>query len=158
MRERNDSQARIEKEIAVEFLAACRIERATAESCRPPEPDVICRMGDREFYLELMRLADEGFEKQFALWLEAPYRGYGGGPVDLWRQLIPKVQQKLCKRYCPKENSSIELLVYFDNDATRDPFSEISGGLEGLREDVALGPFARIWIFSRVYGVLGVVQ
>jgi hypothetical protein len=128
------------------------IDPGSARNEKPPMPDISSTIDGQPHHFELVRVLDENMARRMAITDRT--RKITGGAFSQDRTLINAVQKKAGKKY-PVPNTSLDLLIYFDEqvpsfDALFDEtWREL---LLVLQEMTLKGRWNRVWIYDHNSG------
>lgn len=111
-KERMKEQRELSTFLSFAKASRLRIDLESAESRRPPEPDVFCTVGGRAYYFELGELTDESIPRNAA---EAKRIGSEshGGPISPLLPLEKMVFEKLANDNYVLNNRRASLLLHY---------------------------------------------
>jgi hypothetical protein len=110
-----DQKEAHEREVFLEFAGAAglAVDHGTVENCKPPQPDIRCKLEGQAVYFEFGRLLDQGMQRLRLRALSGGIVSTGDEDVRLPEREM--LRTKLQKAYVTSE-TPIDLVLYYDNE------------------------------------------
>ena len=146
-----------EREVFLEFASAADlvVDNETVESCRPPEPDVRCKIHGETVYFELGRLLDKGMQRLKLRLLRGETVSNRDEDVRLPEREM--LRTKLGKAYVAS-GAPVDLILYYDNENQLvgdvpvfddSGFKWHAGYVMRPLIDAQPNVFRRVWVYER---------
>jgi hypothetical protein len=134
-----------------EFASKAALPISGEENRRPPQPDISFVAHGERRYCEMGRALDEQLEQRMDRVKS------GSAEIDMSRNVCALLDKKLAKCYDVPNGERIDLLLTLEYSSDRQLMTRLVKGT-GLKEAMEQGPFTRVWIYDRSYGVIGVID